>query len=86
MSSAIAFELGEVRTYLVTPGAALNFNPTSAGDLGTFPAGYEVVLVNLSGTYTITFDSAGLNQAVTAGQRGIFVYDGTAWRKVYVGS
>lgn len=85
-SSAITFKLGDARTYLVTPGAALTFNPDSAGNVGTFPAGYEVVLVNLSGTYTITFNSAGLNQAVTAGQRGIFVYDGTAWRKVYVGS
>jgi parallel beta-helix repeat protein len=84
-SAAITFSLGDARTYLVTPGAALNFNPDSAGALGTFPAGYEIVLVNLSGTYAITFDSAGLNQAVTAGQRGIFVFDGTAWKKVYVG-
>lgn len=62
-----------------TGGANRIFNPS-----GTFPFGYQVTLVN-TGANTINFDSGGLNQAVTTGQRGIFTYNGTAWMKVFTG-
>lgn len=62
-------------------GIARNFNP-----LGVFQNGHLIILVNTASDATaITFDSTGLNQAVAQNQRGIFVYDGTAWRKVFVG-
>jgi len=64
------------------PGVApRNFNPS-----GNFNAGDEVVLINTAtGAVAITFDSAGLAAAVAQNQRGIFVYNGTVWRKVFVG-
>ena len=63
-------------------GGNINFNPS-----GTFDSWHQITLLNVSdGAETITFDSAGLNQAVAAGYRGIFVYDGTNWLKVYMGN
>lgn len=54
---------------------------------GAFTRGHQLILVNLAdAAETITFDSAGLNVAVAQNQRGIFVYSGAAWRKIYVGS
>lgn len=78
-----AFAPGEGRTFFINPnGASRNYNP-----FGQFPTGYEVILINTaSAAETLTFDSAGVNAAVAQNNRGIFIYDGAAWRKVYVGS
>ena len=65
----------------VDPNGAVNYNPS-----GTFPKGFELIVINTAGAAeTITFDSAGLNQAITQNQRGIFAYNGTSWRKIFVG-
>jgi hypothetical protein len=65
------------------PNGDRNFNPT-----GTFVAYHMVILINRAGgAETITFDATvgGLNQAVAQNQRGIFIYDGSSWVKVFVG-
>lgn len=63
-------------------GAARNFNPS-----GAFAAGHEVVVINTAdAAETITFDSAGIAAAIAQGQHGRFVYNGSAWRKLYVGA
>lgn len=65
----------------VDPNGGVNYNPS-----GTFPRGYGLTVINTAGAAeTITFDSAGLNQAITQNQRGIFAYNGASWLKVFVG-
>jgi hypothetical protein len=84
LSGARTFEIGEAKTYVIDPGgAARNFNPRAV----TWPMINELILINTAdNAETITFDSLGLNQAVAQNERGIFVYDGSNWLKVYVGS
>lgn len=65
----------------VDPNGSVNYNPS-----GPFPRGYQLTVINTAGAAeTITFDSAVLNQAITQNQRGIFAYNGTVWRKIFVG-
>jgi hypothetical protein len=73
--------LGNV--YLKDPGGAgRNLNPS-----GSFNDGIVVFVVNTAdAAETLTFDSAGLNQAINQNERGIFAYNGTDWLKIYVGS
>lgn len=77
------FSPGEGTIFIIDPdGAARNYNPT-----GNFPTGYELTLINTAGgAETITFDSGTLAAAVAQNERGIFIYSGAAWVKVYVGS
>lgn len=84
LSGHKTFVIGEAKTYIIDPGGAgRNFNPIAV----TWPMINELILVNTAdNAETITFDSAGLNQAVAQNERGIFVYDGSNWLKVYVGS
>lgn len=64
------------RKYLLDPnGAARNFNPS-----GTFPVGYEAVVLNTGIAFDIVFDAAVSAQVVTPGTMGTFIYDGTIWR------
>jgi hypothetical protein len=54
---------------------------------GEFPDAFQITVINTADdAEAITFDSAGLNQAIAQDERGIFVFDGTTWLKVYVGS
>jgi hypothetical protein len=55
---------------------------------GTWRAGDDVWIKNTGLSNNIVFDSSGLNQALTPGQIGYFVYNGntSAWNKMYVGS
>lgn len=64
-------------------GANRTLNPASGV---TFPQGTMMYVINTAdASESITFDSSGLNQAVAQNQRGIFTYDGSDWRKVFVG-
>lgn len=84
MSGTETFRVGDARTFIRdTGGSARILNP-SAPSNETFTAGYEVEVVNI-GAQTITFDSTGIAQAVTAGQTGKFTFTGSAWKKTYVG-
>lgn len=61
-------------------GASRTLNPRSGE---TFPAGTMMIVINTAdAAESITFDSSGLNQAVAQNERGIFIYDGSNWRKV----
>lgn len=84
LSGARTFEIGEAKTFVLDPGgAARNFDPRNV----TWPMINELIVVNTAdAAETITFDSSGLNQAIAQNERGIFVFDGSNWLKVYVGS
>ncbi len=63
-------------------GSNRNFDP-----YGDFPEGYIIFLINTTDkAETIVFDRLGLNQQVRQNQRGIFIYTGKKWLKIYVGS
>lgn len=82
MSGNETFGIADGRLFVKDPGAARNFNPT-----GYFPPLYQVTVINTANAAeTITFDSTGLNEDLDQNERGIFVYDGSNWFKVYVGS
>lgn len=64
-------------------GANRTFNPQAEA---AFERGYQVILVNTAdAAETITFDSDGLAAGIGQGQRGIFVFNGVVWRKIFVG-
>jgi hypothetical protein len=69
--------------FLLNPnGAHRNVNP-----VGNFSPGTELTVVNTAGsTYNLVFDSSGLNITVAPGKTGMFVFDGNAWKKVFVSS
>lgn len=74
-NSSSTFNPGEGDLFLIDPNGNVNYNPT-----GTFPTGARLTLINTAGdAETITFDSAGLNQAVAQNKRATFAYSGTAW-------
>jgi len=77
------FTSDDGKIHSVDPGgAARNYNPS-----GEFKDWYEIVVINTAdAAETITFDSTDLSEAIAQNERGIFVYDGTNWLKVYVGS
>ena len=68
------------RVFVLTPSTTINPNPS-----GTFPPGHSVFVSVPSGS-TVTFDSTGLNQAITAGDAIMFAYDGTNWKRVLFSS
>jgi len=77
------FNKNHGNVFIKDPGGAnRNFNPT-----GSFDAGHVIICINTAdAAETITFDSLGLNQAINQNERGIFIYDGNNWLKIYVGS
>lgn len=82
MTGNETFILTQGNIFIRDPDGNRNFNPS-----GTFKALYQVTVVNTAdAAETITFDSAGLNQTIAQNERGIFVFDGTDWLKIYVGS
>jgi len=76
---------GAAKVFIRDPGGAnRNFNPDSSA---TFARGCQITVINTAdAAETITFDSLGLNQAINQNERGIFVFDGDNWLKIYVGS
>lgn len=83
-SGTRTFEIGEFKTIVIDPnGGNINLNPRVV----TWPMINELIVVNTANAAeTITFDSAGLNQAINQNERAVFVFDGSNWLKVYVGS
>lgn len=77
------FTQADGRVLKVDPeGAAVNLDPS-----GSFDAWWQVTVINAAdAAETIAFDSTGLAQAINQNERGIFVYDGYSWVKIYVGS
>lgn len=65
------------RKYYLTPfGGHRNFDPS-----GTFPAGFEAVVINVGTTgYNVIFDSAASKQVIPPGQMATFIYSGSIWR------
>jgi hypothetical protein len=69
--------------YTLDPGGAHRNIVCSSG----FRQGSVVFIVNTAdAAENLMFDSAGINLAVGQNQRGIFSYDGSVWKKVYIGS
>jgi hypothetical protein len=68
------------RVFVLTASSGITLNPS-----GTFPPGHTVFVSVPSGS-TVTFDSTGLNQAITAGNALMFAYDGTNWKRVLFSS
>jgi hypothetical protein len=61
--------------HMITPvGASRNFNPS-----GTFLAGHEVTVMNLSASQNLVFDSAGLNYTIAPNKTRKFIYTGASW-------
>lgn len=84
-SGTRTFEIGEFKTIVIDPnGGNINLDPRTGV---TWPMINEMIVVNTANAAeTITFDSAGLNQAIAQNERAIFVFDGSNWLKVYLGS
>jgi len=61
--------------FLTTNGSGYQFNPT-----GTFITGAMVIIFNLDGIQTITFDNAGLALAISAGKIALCAWDGSNWK------
>lgn len=75
---------GEAKTYIFNPDSVAR-NIIAGGYL--FGEGEEITVINAAAdATTITFDSAGIAEAIAQNERGIFIYNGTSWVKVYVGS
>lgn len=78
------FDRNNFSVFLVgASGANRNLNPA-----GEWYAGDDVWIKNTGGSNDIVFDSSGLNQSITPGQIGYFVYNGltSLWVKLYLGS
>ena len=73
---APAYSIGMSTILFYDPnGADREVNPS-----GVYPAGFAITIIN-TGAFAITFDAAGLNHAIGAGQMRTFYYDatGAAW-------
>jgi len=78
ISTPQTFDFDEAQVFECNAGGAINLNPA-----GTFPPGHTVIVSVPSGS-AVTFDQGGLGAALTAGDAALFVYNGTAWKKVMV--
>ena len=83
MTGDSTFTYGDGELHLLDPGGDdRNYNPS-----GAFPALAEAWVINTADdAETITFDSDGIAEDVAQNERGYFLYSGSAWIKVYVGS
>ena len=79
-SSNLTFTFDSDQVFVLTASTTINLNPS-----GTFPPGHTVFVSVPSGS-TVTFDSSGLNQAISAGNALMFAYDGTNWKRVLFSS
>lgn len=82
MSGDETFDNDDALIFVKDPGGTnRTFNPTS-----TFIKGILVYLVNTAdASETITFDSAGLGAVVGQNECGIFTYDGSVWKTIWLG-
>lgn len=69
------FTANDGEVFFIDGGAAdRNFNPS-----GTFPAFWQIKVINTGSTNNIIFDSAVSGQTILPGYMGVFVYNGTIW-------
>jgi len=80
MTNNETFDLYDGNIFIKDPG----FSPRTFNPSGSFVNFTQITVIN-SGGSTLTFDSTGLNQAIATAERGIFVYYGGSWIKVFVG-
>lgn len=82
MAGTETFDNNDGNVFIKDPGGAnRNFNPS-----GTFTAGTVITVVNTAdAAETITFDNGGIQQGVGQNECGIFVYNGSAWKVVWLG-
>ena len=78
-SGTVTFDFDEAQVFECNAGGAINLNPAASG----FPPGHTVIVSVPSGS-AVTFDSGGLGAALTAGDAALFVYNGTAWKRIMV--
>lgn len=62
--------------FLTASGGARGVNPYASYP---WPTGYILDIFNVDGTYTISFDTGGINKSIAAGKHGQFSYTGSAW-------
>lgn len=77
-SSPQTFDFDEAQVFECATGGTVHLNPA-----GTFPPGHTVIVSVPSGG-SVIFDQPALNATLTAGDAALFVYNGTAWKKVMV--
>ena len=70
--------------WLINAGGNINLNPDTVAPAATFPPGHIIEVKHTGGSNTITFDSAGIGQAITNGKYARFVYTGSAWLALVV--
>jgi parallel beta-helix repeat protein len=81
ISDHMTFDPAYYHSMLLNGGAgSRNINPA-----GIFRLSADIWLKNTGSTHNLVFDSAGLNQALTPGQTGYFMFNGSAWTKMFVG-
>jgi len=80
VTAARDFEFDDAQVFLYTGGSTKNLTPT-----GTFPPGHTVIVVVESGG-AVTFDPSGINNTLSATDSAMFVYTGSAWKKIVASS
>ena len=84
---------GGTKTFTFDGGSLFRFTTNTATNLnpsGTFPSGHTITIsnANSAGQANLTFDSTGLNEAVTPTSSAIFAYDAdsSAWVRIFQGT
>ncbi len=77
-SSPQTFDFDEAQVFECNTGGTVHLNPA-----GTFPPGHTVIVSVPSGS-SVIFDQTALNATLTAGDAALFVYNGTAWKRIMV--
>ena len=83
-SSNQTFRFDGPNIWLINSSGNLNLNPDTTAPAATFPPGHIIEVKHTGGSNTITFDSAGIGQAITNGKYARFVYTGSAWLALVV--
>ena len=82
-SANVDFDFDEAQVFICAASSAINLNPNAAVGAAPFPKGHTVIVSVPSGD-PVTFDDGGLGATLTAGDAALFVYNGTAWKRVMV--
>tara|TARA_R100001163_G_C5068354_1_gene208463 strand:+ start:4629 stop:7052 length:2424 start_codon:yes stop_codon:yes gene_type:complete len=84
---------GGTKTFTFDGGSLFRFTTNTATNLnpsGTFPSGHTITIsnANSAGQANLTFDTTGLNEAVTPTSSTTFAYDAdsSAWVRVFQGT
>jgi hypothetical protein len=84
---------GGTKTFTFDGGSLFRFTTNTATTLnpsGTFPSGHTITIsnANSAGQANLTFDSTGLNEAVTPTSSTTFAYDvdSSAWVRIFQGT